>query len=342
MELIDSMVVKHESKTRRIELYHGDLTDLAPEDAVDLLVISAFPDDYTPTGSSLIGALDSRGISVADLARAKAVDLREAFSCWLSQDLAGPARTLGFRRILCFEPLVRGTPPEVVGEIFQSLMPFAHGDPQIRCVAMPLVASGDQGVPVSAMLEPLLDAAVHWLALGLPIEHLKIVERSERKVVELRELFARFKKRHLAVPDARALVFTYHVFISYSHQNQDAVEFMVQELKRLSPNVRIFLDRQDIDTGAAWQQEIFEAIDDCHTVVAVYSQPYLLSRICKEEFNIALFRHRESERGVLLPVYLYSAHLPTYMKLVQYIDCREGDRKKMRRACQQILAQLTV
>jgi hypothetical protein len=40
--------------------------------------------------------------------------------------------------------------------------------------------------------------------------------------------------------------------------------------------------------------------------------------VCKEEFNIALFRHRESEGGVLLPIYLYTAELPTYMKLIQY------------------------
>lgn len=129
-------------------------------------------------------------------------------------------------------------------------------------------------------------------------------------------------------------------FISYSHQNKDAVDFMVAELKRLRPEIRIFLDRHELNAGAAWQQKIFEALDDCKGVVAVYSPPYLQSKVCKEEFNIALFRHRESANGVLLPVYLQSADLPTYMKLVQYIDCREGDRVKMEDACRYILKEI--
>ena len=338
MHLLDSISVKHGSKSRHVELYLGDLAEIPREEAVDLLVISAFPNDYAPTPTSLIGALWQRGLSVADLARTKAVDLREAFSCWLSEEVSDAS--LGFKRVLCFEPLVRGAPAEVVGEIFQSLMPFAHGKPPIATMAMPVVASGDQGVPPVVMLEPLIDAAVHWLAIGLPVDRLKIVERSERKAAELGQRFAELKERHVAPGDAGPASFTYHVFISYSHQNLGAVEFMVQELKRLRPDVRVFLDRQDIRTGVAWQQHLFDALDDCHTVVAVYSPPYLRSKVCKEEFNIALFRHRESETGVLLPVYLRSADLPTYMKLVQYIDCREADRDKMREACRQILAQL--
>jgi hypothetical protein len=217
-------------------------------------------------------------------------------------------------------------------------MPFAHGDPPIARVAMPLVASGSQGVPISVILGPLVDAAVHWLALGLPIDRLKIVEKSERKARELANHFAQIKQRHILIPDKRASGFTYHIFISYSHLNFEAVGFMIEEMKRQRPDVRIFLDHQNIDTGSGWQQAIFDALDDCHTVVAFYSPPYLQSKVCKEEFNIALFRHRESRRGVLFPIYLFSTNLPTYMKLMQFVDCREGDRQKMADACRQILA----
>ena len=111
------------------------------------------------------------------------------------------------------------------------------------------------------------------------------------------------------------------------------------ELTRERPKLRIFLDRAELNTGCAWQQKIFDALDDCRKVITMYSSAYLTSKVCREEFNIALFRHRESN-DVLLPIYLETAALPTYMKVIQYIDCRESDRAKLRQAGAAIVAQL--
>ncbi|NLD69964.1 MAG: hypothetical protein GX644_14265, partial [Limnobacter sp.] len=102
---------------RRIELLQGDLSAPGAAHRFDLLVVSAFPDNYVPTEGSLIGALHRRGVSLAELAARKEIDLRQHFSCWLSGELPSP--DLGFRRILCFEPQVRGEPPSVVGDIFR-------------------------------------------------------------------------------------------------------------------------------------------------------------------------------------------------------------------------------
>jgi hypothetical protein len=340
MILLEKFTVEHAAGTRHVELFHGDLSRIPREEAVDVLVISAYPDDYTPTPGSLIGALHREGISVRELAQRKAVDLRHAFSCWLSEDLGASFDQVGFRRVLCFEPLIRGAPEAVVGEIFQSLMPFVHGSPPINTLAMPLVASGDQGVPVDAILTPLLEAATRWLGLGLPIERLKIVERSEPKAHELAARLAAFARDLPTANRQTRKSYSYDVFISYSHGNADAADFLVAQLRTLKPDIRIFLDRHDIDLGHSWQHRIFESIDSCDKVVAVYSPSYLQSRMCKEEFSIALHRHRESEEGVLLPIYLSSTDLPTYMKLLQYRDCRESDRVKLTLACQDIVRHL--
>jgi len=53
-----------------------------------------------------------------------------------------------------------------------------------------------------------------------------------------------------------------------------------------------------------------------------------------------MFRHRESKEGVLLPVYLFTAELPTYMKLLQYDDVREGDSAKIAKAAEGLLGQI--
>ena len=337
MKKLDSLTVYHGSEERYLELYQGDLSDMPAEEAVDVLVVSAFPDDYTPTQRSLVGALFKRGVSLAELSEKKALDLRENHACWLSEEILSPVPGIAFKRIFCFEPLGKGHPPEVVGDIFQGLISLLESSHAITSIAMPLVASGDQNVPMADMLEPLFDAAVHWLALGLPVKRIKIVQKSELKAAELKGAFAILKKQYsrpiLPLNDS----FKYDLFISYSHQNAEEVDFLLAEMKRNKPKLKIFLDRKDLNTGVAWQQEIFEALDDCRKIVAVYSPTYLSSKVCREEFNIAMFRQRESESVVLIPIYLLnSVNLPTWMKVTQYIDCREADRGQLKSAGKKI------
>ena len=70
------------------------------------------------------------------------------------------------------------------------------------------------------------------------------------------------------------------------------------------------------------------------------SPDYLASRVCKEKFNIAWIRSRETHQDIIFPVYLYTADLPTYMKYRNYIDCREGSRTKLTEASQHLVATL--
>ena len=338
MQKLDSITVRHGDEERYIELYEGDLTAMYEE--VDVLIVSAFPDHYEPTPGTLVASLENRGVSLSMLASDKAVDLRQAFSCWMSNDISSDDAGIKFKRILCFEPYTRGHPTEVVGDIFQSLMPFVHGNPPITSIAMPLVATGNQNVPLVDMLEPLLDAAAHWLALGLPVKTLKIVEIDPLKAAELKGAFAVLKRAYTGSVIKKKHQFKYDVFISYSHDDTQEVKTLTDELKKLRPDLNIFLDSSELKTGMAWQQELYENLDDCRKVIAVYSPTYLTSKVCKEEFNIAVFRHRDSEDGVLLPIYLYDSDLPTYMKLIQFTDCREGDMNLIRKACKGLLSSL--
>jgi hypothetical protein len=339
MDLIDTITVRHQGSDRLVMLFVGDLTCLPAHEAVDILIVSAFPDDYLPTRTSLIGGLARTGVSVADLARDKEVDLRRFSSCWLSRPIERPG--VNFRRLLCFEPGYRGQAPQVVGDIFRSIVPFTTGTPPVSQIAMPLLASGNQGESAKVMLEALADASVHWLSIGLPIERIKIVLRKSAKLQSLRETFARVKRRYLetTIPSQKPGC-RFDIFVSYSHKDQEAVDYLVGELRARRHGLRVFVDRLELRPGDAWQQHIFESLDDSRKVICVFSPDYLASKVCKEEFNIALFRHREAENGVLLPLYLYTAELPTYMKLIHYEDVREGDRAKMARLTERLVAQL--
>ena len=243
-----------------------------------------------------------------------------------------------FKRVLCFEPLTRGSPPEVVGDIFRSLIPFVGGS-GVRTVAMPLVASGDARVPPSEMLPPLLEAAVHWMSVGVPLERLKIVIRPGRRL-EIQTLFSRFEGSFTKPQMSAGGGFTHDVFVSYAHEDGEAIAFIVDELHRLEPSLRVFIDRRALSPGSAWQHDLFEALDLSRRVLVAFSPHYVGSRVCKEEFNIAWARSRETETHVMFPVYLYSAPLPTYMKLVQFVDCREGDRVSMSSACGVLVSEI--
>ena len=310
MELLDNLIISSHSEEYKIELFKGDLTDMRPNEEVDILVVSAFPNDYIPVPGTLIGALYEKGISVSELAAKKAIDLREMCSCWLSEEIIAQHPGIQFKRILCFEPLFRGKPVQVVGDIFRSLTPILGDEFSITKVAMPLVACGNQGTPVTKMLPPLLDAAVHWMSFGIPLKNLKIVSHSTAQAMQVQRVFAELKQKYetLVIDINKEKAQNYDIFISYSHENSSEVDIIVRELKKLRPDLKLFLDRIELNPGAAWQQRIFEALEECRKIIAVFSPPYLVSDVCKEEYNIAHYLNRNSTKEILIPIYLYSTN----------------------------------
>lgn len=337
---LDRLTFTYRGAERSIAIYQGDLAAMPPSEAVDLLVVSALPDDYVPTPQSLIGALDRRGVSVEALSKNKAADLRPNLACWLSEPVQATDPGIQFKRILCFEPLHRGEPPEVVGDIFQCLISVSEGGTPVRSIAMPLLAGGIQGVSTVDMLMPLFDAATNWLQFGLAVEEIKIVAYDEVHAAELRGAFGVLKRQFEQRPAQDGPGKAYDLFISYSWKNKDAIDAFVAELRKLRPGLRLFLDRQTLQTGCAWQQDIYTALDDCRKIVAFFSPDYLASKVCREEYNIATFRQRDEGGEVLLPIYLETAQLPTYMKMVQYIDCRKGFGVSLAQAAAQIVKKL--
>lgn len=195
MKLLDSIVIQHASGPRSIRLYQGDLTAIPESEAVDLLVVSAYPGGYHPLPGTLIDALHRKGISLAELAREKEDDLREAFGCWISKDVSREHPRAGFRRVLCFEAEIRGRTSAVMGLIFRTIAATGPFEPPIRSVATPIPASGDQGHDPDTMLEALLDAAVPWMARGIALDMIKIVVHSAEAAELVRPVFAHEKAR---------------------------------------------------------------------------------------------------------------------------------------------------
>ena len=111
------------------------------------------------------------------------------------------------------------------------------------------------------MLTPLLDAALHWLETGLPLDCVKIVTYADSQAQEALRLFSRQKAEYLrSTPASETKNVDYDVFISYARENAAESDALEQALRASRPTIRIFVDRKQIDVGSAWQAEIFESL----------------------------------------------------------------------------------
>ena len=326
MHTLKSWPIWHRGILRKIDLCYGDLAELSQDEVIDILVVSAFPNDYSPTPKSLIGALHGRGISVAALSKDKAIDMREDFACWISKPIDS---SLPIRQILCIESGWLGTPLELADDIFRSLGPASIQCPQ-GTIAVPLIGAGDQGYNPQAVLEALVKAAAAWLRRGLSVSTVKIVIHSPDLVRALGKKFSEMQYADVSDKNSSAC----DVFLSYSRKDTQHARSLIARLGSAKPGIRMFFDQDLLKPGMSWLTTIADSLDSAKRVVALYSPDYWSSSSCKDEFNAAFIRQVDCKSQVLFPIYLRTAHIPYLFRSIQYVDCRESDESKITGAAQ--------
>jgi hypothetical protein len=195
---VDSFAVDHPGGgERNVQLLWGDLTQMAPSQAVDVLVVSALPGDYTPTPGSLIGALAQAGVSVQQLSQNKARSWEPLMPCWISQPIQ--SATVRAQRILVYEP---SNPAQNAATqawmIFQALACFYGA--QATSVAMPLVCTGAGGADAQQVLAALEWAGVHYGGSATaPLTSARIVPYTQADASQLAPAFAQIKANYANV-----------------------------------------------------------------------------------------------------------------------------------------------
>ena len=102
------------------------------------------------------------------------------------------------------------------------------------------------------------------------------------------------------------------VFISYVSENIEIVDRLCQELK--SHGIQVWLDRDDIDPGLRWKQEIRRAIQQGAFFIACFSKEYNMRdrAYMNEELVIAIeeLRQRPVDQAWFIPVKLNECEIP--------------------------------
>ena len=352
MKLLADWTIDHHGRERRIELYSGDLAALPKEHAVDILVVSAFLNDYVPTPNSLIGALARKGIFVSRLATSKQVDMRQEFSCWISNPILGNAN---FNRILCIESGWRGQPPEVTDDIFRALAPSSLTEFPEGSIAMPLIGCGDQGYPADEVMRAILRSTIFWLRHGLSLRIIKIVVRSENTAILARKAFLETKQADGIVLENQKPesieklvqaptdpIESYDVFLSYSHLDSVAAQSIVDYVTRRSPGSRIFFDRNSLTPGGSWLMRLAECLDTARFVATLYTPHYWSSKYCKDQFTAAHMRQNDTGKEILFPIFYQQTNIPYLFRAIQYEDCREANMDSLGKACDLLCKKLEI
>jgi hypothetical protein len=373
MKLLSQISIERSEDTAVIQLLQGDLSAIPAEHATDILVMSAFPGDYIALKGSLIDALNKKGLSVEALAMNKQTDLRSQLHCWLSKPLSLPdQQKFNFKKILCFEPGEKiKEPGEVVSDIFRCINSFAF-DEENNELAMPIIGTGYQHVPLEKMLPALLQACYFWLKNGLPIQSIKLVVHSKEKSRQAHILFKAFqnslpKQQYYPLQDKPSLPPSsgdvlkklddllaeanitpqiptlkkgYDYFLSYAHVHSKEVRLFVDELKKKNSNLTVFYDKDSIPPGGLWIQQISAAIQQADKVLVFLSPDYDNSPVCWDEFQCAKLMEYNRKKNIIQTVYLYGhkeTEMPLIMGIYSYIDCREGSTEKLQQCVQQLL-----
>ena len=113
----------------------------------------------------------------------------------------------------------------------------------------------------------------------------------------------------------------------------------MNEFSTVKNAVKLFYDRDSIPPGGLWIKKISDAIQNSKQVVCILSPSYSNSPVCWDEFQCAKLMEYNRRQPIIQTIYLYSeAALPPMMGIYSYIDCREGDSKKLAEATRSLLA----
>lgn len=272
---------------RTIRVLRGDLCDA--RECYDVVICSAFKNDYLPVSGSLIGGLlEKREILVEELAREPELDLK-AMGCWLSREIPGE-----FRRIACVELLnwryrhnellsVSTTLKSAFSTMRFVLEQAALRGIRVKRVALPILGTGCQALAVSEIAGPLINQCVQALKTVEGLESITFYERSPEKLRELTPVLERIRSGG----GSRG----YQVFLSYSSRCWEEAVQMRGILE--DRGIKCWMAPDSIPAGSSYTREIPVALDQIRVLGLLLTPEAEASAWVHKEVGIAIGNGRK-------------------------------------------------
>lgn len=172
------------SGLKSIEITCTDITSI--EGIYDILIVSAFQNDYKPLPKTLIGAINGLGINVDMLAQNPYLDMRSTQHVWLSKDVL--QEDCKFKRIACVElspqkgiNIKMSHVKKRVSSLFGMLSAANYTGIQIKEVIMPIIGANAQDYSAERMAEIILREGYHALESIPQFQRLKVVEMNPER-----------------------------------------------------------------------------------------------------------------------------------------------------------------
>lgn len=266
---MDNLIFQTEvgKNKKRIRIINSDLTLCNKE--YDIVVCSAFKDDYYPVIGTLIGALyNNKKIDLSDLSKNPDINLKD-FGGWLSKET-----NTNFKRIACIEIFSISDlyinnhnilhTDKILSQTFSTMSYLikqaSFKDLNIKRIALPILGSGDQGIEIEYIIPPLLTECISLLNDIPSLEEIDFYEINFNKA----RLFVDKVKLSL-IPDSKP-----DVFISYSTKNTSIALELAEILK--TNNISYWMAPESIPPTSDYIKEISKALMNISILLVVLTK----------------------------------------------------------------------
>lgn len=290
MEDLYSTLVTTDFGEKTIQVYNCNILDF-PE-PIDILAVSAFVHGYSPTRGTVLGALDSVGISVRDLANQPEIDLRSLCNVWLSRQILRARR--GIRRIGCIEFTYGAsfhpsyTSPDQgllhsVKAFFQMLDIASTYAIPMKTIALPLLGAGNQNISASILLIPILNECISFLKRNSNVERICFIEMNPMKAELICDaLRSSYVLNQTSLPvqknSDRNLA-----FLSYASHDRAFADLLCKKLEK--HGVRVWYAPRDVK--GPYAAAIARAIEESTHFVVLLSKNSVISEHVLNEVDLA-------------------------------------------------------